>query len=511
MSQLDKKNFFTNEKLEIPIQKIISGLLGLVYWKNDKGIYLGCNDMVSKKFGLKSPKDIIGKTDFDLFSKEKAMELQKNDLEVIRTNSPLTFGEFDYISRKIPLHDKAGNIVGILGISIDFSDYKERILQQNEILDEIIAVMPGHVYWKDLNCRFLGCNDAQAIEIGLKSRNEIIGLSAYDAITNTPSEKERKRQANLIDNLDKQIMKTGIEKIIEEPLVLKDNSVKIFISHKIPLRDKNHNIVGLIGISLDITEQEKIKETLKKAEGQIQGMTLVSASIAHELRTPLASIKSALYTLKNIIPKLVESYHIALEYKIAVPAINPQLLQGLDDVISSVNKQVDQSNMVIDMLLANIAQTNIQTSEFTECSIAECIKQALNKYIFKNGEKKFISVNTEYNFKFLGKEILIVHILLNLLKNAFYFIHKVRKGEIKIWTEKQDKQNILYFMDTGQGILPENLSFIFEQFFSKETHHGTGIGLAFSKMVMEAHRGSITCESVYNKYTKFVLVFPALE
>ncbi len=99
--------------------------------------------------------------------------------------------------------------------------------------------------------------------------------------------------------------------------------------------------------------------------------------------------------------------------------------------------------------------------------------------------------------------------LFNLLKNSLYYIKAAGKGRIFIRTEADTKKsmNTLIFKDTGKGIAKEILPNIFEPFFSRR-HHGTGVGLAFCARVMEAHHGTIHCDSVEGEYVTFEMRFP---
>lgn len=110
---------------------------------------------------------------------------------------------------------------------------------------------------------------------------------------------------------------------------------------------------------------------------------------------------------------------------------------------------------------------------------------------------------------FKGDELLIIHVLFNLLKNAIYYVRAAGKGNISIRIENGDKYNFLYFKDTGQGINAKVLPHIFERFFSR-TYHGTGIGLAYCKLVMQNLDGDITCRSKEFEYTEFKLSFPKI-
>jgi signal transduction histidine kinase len=101
----------------------------------------------------------------------------------------------------------------------------------------------------------------------------------------------------------------------------------------------------------------------------------------------------------------------------------------------------------------------------------------------------------------------VIHVFFNLIKNSLYYLKRAEKGSVHIWIENGIKNNTLHFQDTGTGIPPENLPHIFDQFFSTESN-GTGIGLAFCKLVMQSMDGNIECVSELGKYTEFILTFP---
>ncbi len=73
--------------------------------------------------------------------------------------------------------------------------------KENKQLNEIIAVLPGHIYWKDRQGVLLGCNDEQAKDSGLKSRYHIRGLKEIDLISELAPETFRLREAANIENI----------------------------------------------------------------------------------------------------------------------------------------------------------------------------------------------------------------------------------------------------------------------------------------------------------------------
>lgn len=121
--------------------------------------------------------------------------------------------------------------------------------------ESIIARMPGHVFWLDRNNIFLGCNDLQARDAGLKTRKDIVGKTNYDM--------PWKKLADDLNALNNLVMQTGKNYIEEEPGLLADGRRRIYLSEKVPLRDEYGEIIGVLGIAIDITEKKKIEKNSK--------------------------------------------------------------------------------------------------------------------------------------------------------------------------------------------------------------------------------------------------------
>ncbi len=102
------------------------------------------------------------------------------------------------------------------------------------------------------------------------------------------------------------------------------------------------------------------------------------------------------------------------------------------------------------MLLTNIKHPELKTQNFQVFSIKECVKYALSYYPLTDRQRQKIHWKPDENpdFSVQGSEILVVHILYNLLRNALYFIEKAEKGHILIWIEQKSEQHILHFKDT---------------------------------------------------------------
>ncbi len=123
---------------------VIEFSAGNLYWKNEKGIYQGCNGSFARLLKLGSPKEIIGKNDFELLNDKKLAEkINKADLETINSGQEITIeekgldvngGPAIYLSKKVAIQDEKGKSIGILGVSVDITDLKST---QNSLLDQI--------------------------------------------------------------------------------------------------------------------------------------------------------------------------------------------------------------------------------------------------------------------------------------------------------------------------------------------------------------------------------------
>jgi signal transduction histidine kinase len=243
---------------------------------------------------------------------------------------------------------------------------------------------------------------------------------------------------------------------------------------------------------------------------KLQTMQSITASMAHELRTPLAAITLNADGIKEFFPDLINAYQIAKMQNLIKSDIHSAQLQHLDIALDDIKEESNFAHTVINMMLVKSNQSRINSNEFTTCSIAHCVNEALRRFPFSEKERKLIVWHNNQDFSFVGNEILTVHVIFNLLKNALYYVKAAGKGEINIWLERGNHCNHLYFKDTGQGIAKNILPKIFERFFTN-TRHGSGIGLAFCKMVMQTYDGNITCNSIEGEYAEFILIFPRKE
>jgi len=254
-------------------------------------------------------------------------------------------------------------------------------------------------------------------------------------------------------------------------------------------------------------DQERIQIEQERA------MLATAGSVAHELRTPLVAIRVGAAGLLRFLPGLLDTYLLAQRHRLPVPRIRTAHLRSLQGVAGRIEQEAHYSNAIIDMLLATARFTGGNMQNATSCSIVHCVEMALTRYPFREGDRRRVHCNLRPDFTFTGSEMLTVHVLFNLLKNAFRHMGHIESACISIRLEPGLRANRLIFSDTGTGIAPEVLPHIFTRFYTSSTTDdatlGAGIGLAFCHDVMQTIGGAITCSSVQGEYTEFVLTFPA--
>lgn len=244
---------------------------------------------------------------------------------------------------------------------------------------------------------------------------------------------------------------------------------------------------------------------------QLMSPVVVAASVVHEMRTPLASIRLQAEALMQWLPELHRGYCLAVERGLLVHPTTAPDFARLAVLASGIAQQVDRSNVVIDMMLASARMERIDPSVFSRCSMAECVHEAVRSYPFRGTERERIEVVMAEDFEFIGSAPLMIFVLFNLFKNALYAIQAAGKGGLAVSLARQGGRPQLTVLDTGSGIPADVLPRIFETFFTTKRAHGAGLGLAFCQRVIDSFGARLDCESVKGEYTAFHMRFPTLE
>lgn len=511
---------------KIELDSILQALPIHIYWKDINSVLIGTNLKYANYVGFSSVEEMIGLDDADIakimgIDKSYAEKIFAVDQEVMRTGAAKTIEEPHYangqpkifLSHKLPLRNKQGEIIGILGISADITERKaieqelaraknenEKLAKQsNAYLQNILKHLPEPVYWMDQNSIILGCNDKEASQIlGVQHSNDLIGKSMYDLANALTWSKE------IIETLhanNQEIMDSGIGKVYEEELLGPDGQKHYYISHKAPLRDENETIMGIVGASIDITERKLLEKELRiakeRAEDSDKAKSEFLAVTSHELRTPLSGIMGMLQllTMENSLNNEQQEY-----IKHAMTASQ--------HLLSLVNDILDFSK--IGAKKFELSPTPIDLKETIEEIVVMLTPQAKNHNL---------EILTNYAptvpHLLIADSRALRQVLINLIGNAIKFTEAgFISLNVRLVQQTNNIANLeIAVSDTGIGIPEDKLEMVFDRFQQVDSSYtrrrgGTGLGLTITKGLIELMDGHIQVSSELGKGSTFHCYIP---
>jgi len=247
-----------------------------IYFKNLESKFLRVNQSMAQLFKVGHPQDLIGKSDRDFFGAAHAEQALQDEQKIIETGKGIesyvereTFADGSegwVLSAKLPFRDSRGNIVGTLGISSDVSQMvrtSQTLERERNTLRSLIDSIPDNIYIRDSSGSYLVVNQALATFLGYDDPEEVIGKKPSDFFIDDTAGRF------LQDDLE--VINTGT------PVVNRKNQLRnargekrnLLIS-KIPVRDEEGKIFGIVGMNRDITEELRAQRKLKQTERQMQ-------------------------------------------------------------------------------------------------------------------------------------------------------------------------------------------------------------------------------------------------
>jgi two-component system, CAI-1 autoinducer sensor kinase/phosphatase CqsS len=247
------------------------------------------------------------------------------------------------------------------------------------------------------------------------------------------------------------------------------------------------------------------------ARERLMAARALASSIAHEMRTPLLGIRLDASKTGDHLGRLSAANQWARE-RGCKDSLSDREIAGLGVSLQRIAKHAVAANLVIDMLLTNLKNESYSQERLEFYAIASTIDEAMSRFQFRPGERELITVRVHDNFIYQGVEVLMVHVIFNLVKNALRAIAAAGEGQIVIQARTTPAGHLLSVSDTGRGIEPAMLPFIFVPFTTAHAETGgTGIGLSFCRRVIEGFGGSIFCSSETRKGTTFEVRLPVIE
>lgn len=404
-----------------------------------------------------------------------------------------------------PLKDETGKLIGIIGLSIDITErrrVKQALIQERQLLRTLIDTLPDPIYVKDKTGRYLATNEANRKILHLASTEDIVGKTVYDYFP--------KEIADLYFQDDQTVINSGTPIINrDEPCQLPDGSQGYFLTSKVPLRNAAGEIIGLVGISRDITKEKAAEAEQAKFEQKIQetqkleSLGILAGGIAHDFNNLLTGILG----------------HASLA-KLEFPG-NPILSEHLDQVEKSSQRAADLCRQML--AYAGKGRFIVQNLDVT--ALVEEITSLLQLSISKKAVLRFQL--THGLPPVAGDATQIRQIIMNLVINASDAIGE-RSGVISLSTGimRADKAYLsgthlapdlaegdyvfIEISDNGTGMSKETMARIFDPFFTTK-FTGRGLGLAAVLGIVRSHKGALKVYSEEGRGSTFKLLLPCAE
>lgn len=471
-----------------------------IYFKDKDSRFIRANKALAKMFGKEEPEELYGKTDFDFHDPIHAKLAFEDEKQLMKEGKPL-IGKIEShmleVNRiwesttKIPLFDKNHDVMGMVGISRDFTKQKqleEALEKEKDLLQNLMDNVPDFIYFKDLDSKYFRINKAVADSLQLNDVSDVYGKSDHDFFP--------KEIADGFLEHEKEIFATGDAVVgkIEKSCLLDGSTIWVSTT-KIPLRDENGKITGLVGISRDVTVQELTKQSYltakEKAEEANKAKSLFLANMSHEIRTPMNGVIGMADILKRT--KLDD---IQKEYLDIIMKSGGTLLSIINDILDF--SKIESGKMALESAPVNIR--NI-VEEVADIQVIHANEKSIDLLTFVDADiPEFVS----------GDYVRLKQVITNLVNNAIKF---TSQGEVFVSAEyvgmHAKKHEILFKVkDSGIGIAKKDQKKLFQSFSQVDTSTtrrfgGTGLGLAISQRLVHEMGGKFKLESEEGKGSVF--------
>jgi len=600
-----------------------------VFWKDRNSVFLGCNQPLAEDCGYAQPDEIVGKTDYETVATSEADRYRADDRNVMETDQPKLHYEEPQLRKdgstgwlrtnKVPLHDKKGRVIGVLGTYEDITVLKqaseamqesgrrfrslldnapdavyvqtnkriayanqaalqllraerpeqllglpvldlvapewrelvqermlrvttrsgplpameeeylrldqtrvavevtavpvvfhgepgalvfvrditerkqaaETIAYERQLLRTLLDLLPDGVYIKDLNSRFLMANATLARRFGKDDPAQLLGRSDVDFFAPEIAARHRADEEKVLAG----------ESILEreETVTFPTGQKRTLLTTKVPFRNRQGKICGLVGIGRDITEHKLLGEQFRQSQ-KMEAFGQLAGGVAHDFNNLLT---------------VIEGHVALLQLK---ESTSPDSAGNLAEIAKAAERAANLTRQLLTFSRRQLVQPKPVDLNEIVANTTKMLQRLIGEHI--SLETHFVPrgalVKADGN--------MMEQILINLAVNSRDAMPK--GGRLVIQTaaitlnEADAAANPkarpgafirLSVTDTGGGIAPEEMEHIFEPFFTtKEIGKGTGLGLATVFGIVTQHHGWIDVQSKVNEGATFHIHLPRL-
>lgn len=479
-------------EVEALLAEVVKSSSDAVVTKTLDGVVTSWNAAAERIFGYAS-EEVIGKSIMMIIppelQHEEAQFLERlrrgQRIENFETRRIAKGGRLLHVSVTIsPVRDVQGVVVGASKVARDVTDRKrmEAALLESE---ERFRTMADNV------AQFTWMADAQGSIFWFNQRwFDFTGTTLEEMLGDDRARVHHPDHRERVVSHYWSCLKAG--EVWEDlfPLRGADGEYRWFLSRAVPIRDEAGKVLRWFGTNTDVTELREAQEALRQADARKDEFL---ATLAHELRNPLAPVRSALEIMQRAAgdPALVEQARITIDRQMS------HFERLVDDLL-------DVSRITRDKLELRLQRVDL-------ASVLNQAVEACRPLVDQMRHELKVSL-PEQPLELEADSVRLAQVLSNLLNNACKYTE--RGGHIQLTAYPEDGQAVVLVKDDGQGIAPELLPSIFEMFTQlvrpvEPSHGGLGIGLSLVKRLVEMHGGTVQALSDgAGKGSEFIVRLP---
>jgi PAS domain S-box-containing protein len=370
----------------------------------------------------------------------------------------------------------------------------EEIALQRTQLRTFLDNLPGFAFMKDVEGIYTLVN---------RQFFEKLGVGEYDVLGKTDKEIFPAGFASRYRADDLTVISTGQSMILEELFGREDESEMVVSTRKVPLRDPDGQIIGVTGLSIDISDRKRVEneinqlnteleERVRKRTEQLQlaneELEAFCYTVSHDLRGPLTGIRGFSQLLLD---ELRSEERTEQEYVRRVVDITDRTLQLIDDLLG----------------LSRAARTDLY---LTPVDLSAMVQNLAAELQLQSPERK-VCFHIQEGVFAEGDENLLRVVVQNLVCNAWKYTSRKPQAEIRFGTLPINGETVYYVRDTGAGFRMEYVDRLFQAFNRLHTAHefpGTGVGLATVRRIIQRHRGRVWAEGEVGQGATFYFTLP---
>jgi len=490
--QIETEKQLLQREAEQKLRQFLESAQDIICIKDLKGRYLYVNPATMHYIGIPRNK-VIGKTDAEIFKGPLAKAMTAHDQDVLDQQRTLFFNEkmtvngqtYHFHTVRFPILNDQGEIISFAVMARDMTEeieLQEEVRQNKEYLENILANSSDMIITTNLKGRIVTFNPAGEHMLGYR-RDEILGVG-IEKLWEVPASRQQ---------LMAEVKTRGAVNNYPVTLIAKDGD-KVEVSLSLSqLKNSDGIVLGTVGISKDVTEENRLRQQLMEQE-RLAAVGETVAGVTHCMKNVLNGLKGGSYMLN-----------------VGLKRNDTDLLEeGWGNVQKGIEKI---SKLSLDML----SYCRDRKPALTPTDPLKFARETV-ELLSASADREEISIScrghegspVKFDPEAMGRA------LLNLITNAMDACREKSypEGEtakVVVWV-KRGKGDLRFIVtDNGVGMSEDIRNKLFSRFFSTKDGRGTGLGLCMTEKMVTEHGGHILVESSPGKGSAFTIHIPNVD